>query len=186
LRKAQSELGRAGLFVRYVEHVWYPFIEIGDPQRWVQVCSITRIREDLLMTTNCLKSINGHANSQVARLNKFRGSMSRLANMVEHVVQFFGSSLREDFNSAIRKRVLLSRAIGEAEISKQKVPYRTNEEDRTCRCGMTVYWTSVYHSFVPCCHTIHAYLPRPRGFEPPTLDSSRQPAGSCVLFDKIP
>jgi hypothetical protein len=139
LRRARLEFAKAGLLIRYIGLAEFPFIEIGDAEKWAQVSSITKIREGLPMMTNCLESINGHANSQIPRRNTFWGSMSRLANMAEHGIKFFGPSVRQNFNSATRRQLLLSRVIGEAEISNQKISYSTNTEDKTCFCEMSVY-----------------------------------------------
>jgi hypothetical protein len=66
-RRAQIEFVKADLALVYVEGRPLPSIPIKDPTRSAQISSISKMKEGLRLTTNCLERINNHLNEATPR-----------------------------------------------------------------------------------------------------------------------
>jgi hypothetical protein len=169
LKRAQREFAKAGLLVVYVDGETLPVIQIADQVRWDQVSSISKMNEAIPMTTNSIEAINGHCNESTPRRNSFWGSLTRLAKMVNRGIDCFPLSVKHNFNAATRRTAAFVRIIGQHEINRQKVFYRTNPQNATCDCGVSSYFSRLFNQFIPCCHLMHAGLKKPVLVNPPSL-----------------
>jgi hypothetical protein len=51
--------------------------------------------------------MNGHCNEATPRRNSFWASMTRIAKMINRGIEYFPSSVRHNFNAAIRRAEVL-------------------------------------------------------------------------------
>jgi hypothetical protein len=181
LKRAQNQFNKAGLTIVYIEGEELPLIEITDQARWEQISSITKVDEGLPTTTNSIEAINGHCNELTPRNNPFWSSMTRIVKMINRGIEYHPSSVRHNFNAAIRRAAGFVHIIGKSEMKRQQEFYATNVEERTCSCGSTSYLSRIYNSFIPCCHLLVLGVEKPRLINSPTLVRSNEVGFELVV-----
>jgi hypothetical protein len=60
-----------------------------------------------------------------------------------------------NFSNAIRRASIHARAIGENEMTRQIIYYKTNFTGMSCACGTTSYFTLMFGQFAPCRHPLY-------------------------------
>jgi hypothetical protein len=131
-----------------------------------------------------IRLADGHANESKHRRNSFWSSMTRIANMMNYSIDSFSSSVRHNFNSAIRRALALRRTIGDSEMRRQAEYYRTDVRLETCRCGLSQCFERVFDGRFPCCHLLYAGVTKPVMSDPPVLVMSEDPSKFRVELEK--
>jgi hypothetical protein len=133
------------------------------------------------MTTNSIEAINGHCNEAYPRHNPFWSSLTRIANMVDRGIEYFPSSVRHNFNAALRRAAGFVKIVGRNEIERQQAFYCTNAEAATCSCEVISYLSRVFRCFVSSCHMLGSGFEKPRLADSPGLVPSGEACFELVL-----
>jgi hypothetical protein len=109
------------------------------PPRGVGFSNLGYTRECIPRNTNCLKPVNAHCNAETPRCNSFWGPLTRLGEMFDRSVRFFGTSIRNNFNTTTPLGLNLKQVIGETEMSGQRSQYQTKHDEKLCNHDMAAY-----------------------------------------------
>jgi hypothetical protein len=148
-RRARKEFKKAGLAVSDTCD-----ISIADLGRWQQVSMLTRVRERLPPTTNCLESIHGHLNESTPRNNTFWASMCRLGAQMARSLEGFSLAVRHNFNHACRKaQDMATMLLKDGPERTAQLAYFQSSIGQ-CSCGQTVHLSFMYGMDIPCAHRL--------------------------------
>jgi hypothetical protein len=136
------------------------------------------------MKGNCSGGINAHCNADTRRRNAFWGSMTRLAKMTEHRIEYSNPSVYHHSKKRNRRALLVMRNIGKAEIINQGMQYRVKTEDKLCDQHIGFYYSNISGICVLCYHLIYVSIPRSKMREPLVLIHSADRSDFCVVLKK--
>jgi hypothetical protein len=99
-------------------------------------------------------------------------------------VDYFSSSVRHNFNNAIRRAWALRKTIGDFEMRSQAEYERTNVQLEHYQCRLSEYFARVFGRRFPCCHLLSAGVAKPVMSDPRVFIMSECPSGFRVELDK--
>jgi hypothetical protein len=137
------------------------------------------------MKGNCSGGINAYYNADTRRRNAFWGSMTRLAKIIKHRIEYSSPSVYHHSKKRNRRALLVMRNIGEAEIFNQGMQYRVKTEDKLCDHHISFYYSNISGTCVLCYHLIYVNIPRSKMHEPLVLIRSTDRSDFCVALKKI-
>jgi hypothetical protein len=185
LKRAQAEFAKAGLSIEYRGGEQFPLVQTSNTERWGQVSCMKKCDEWIPMTTNCLESLNGHANQLPPRPNILWASGTPIALIIGHGIQYFGAAARHNFDHANRRAFRLTRAIEEVEMNQQGQYYGPDVNKLTCGWSVSTYCSQVLRQFIPSCHLFHLVVPKGRMAELPVLFRETNPNAFRFGLDRM-
>ena len=130
-------------------------IEVKDINRWQQVSMQHRAKYRMPSCTNQLESTHGHMNENIPCRNSMWPSVERIIHSILKKNQKFETHFKHNYMRYKNKTKNILASTPNKIIEKMIIQYETDIKTHSCKCGESIFLSSMFQEQLPCSHLLY-------------------------------